>query len=40
VKSPWTLQGLASGKVFVRLCARGADAHNGPWSDLAEEMVR
>jgi len=39
-KSSGTLSGLASGKVFVRVCARGADAHNGPWSDLAEEMVR
>ena len=40
VKSSGTLEGLASGKVFVRVCARGADAKNGPWSDLAEEMVR
>jgi hypothetical protein len=40
VKSSGTLEGLASGKVFVRVCARGADAHNGAWSDLAEEMVR
>jgi hypothetical protein len=40
VKSSGTLDGLASGKVFVRVCARGADAHNGAWSDLAEEMVR
>ena len=39
-KSSGTLNGLASGKVFVRVCARGADAHNGAWSDLAEEMVR
>jgi hypothetical protein len=40
VKSSGTLDGLASGKVFVRVCARGADAKNGAWSDLAEEMVR
>ena len=40
VKSSGTLEGLASGKVFVRVCARGADAHKGAWSDLAEEMVR
>ncbi len=40
VKSSGSLSGLASGKVFVRVCARGADAHNGAWSDLAEEMVR
>jgi hypothetical protein len=39
-KSSGTLEGLASGKVFVRVCARGADAKNGAWSDLAEEMVR
>lgn len=39
-KSSGTLSGLASGKVFVRVCARGADAQNGAWSDLAEEMVR
>ena len=40
VKSSGTLEGLASGKVFVRVCARGADAKNGAWSDLAEEVVR
>ena len=40
VKSSGTLEGLASGKVFVRVCARGADAHNGALSDLAEEIVR
>ena len=40
VKSSGTLSGLASGKVWVRLCARGADAKNGPWSDPAEEVVR
>jgi len=39
-KSSGTLEGLASGKVFVRVCARGADAKNGAWSDLAEEVVR
>ena len=39
-RSSGTLEGLASGKVFVRVCARGADAHKGAWSDLAEEMVR
>jgi len=40
VKSSGTLNGLTSGKVFLRVCARGADAQNGAWSDLAEEMVR
>jgi hypothetical protein len=40
VKSSGTLSGLASGKVWVRVCARGADAKNGPWSDPAEEVVR
>jgi hypothetical protein len=40
VKSSGTLEGLASGKVFMRMYARGADAHNGAWSDLAEEVVR
>jgi hypothetical protein len=40
VKSSGTITGLASGKVFVRVCAKGADAQNGAWSDLAEEMVR
>ena len=37
VKSSGTLSDLASGKVWVCVCARGADAKNGPWSDLAEE---
>jgi hypothetical protein len=40
VKSSGTLEGLASGKVWVRLCARGADTKNGAWSEPAEEMVR
>ena len=30
VKSGGTLNGLASGKVWLCLCARGADAQNGP----------
>jgi hypothetical protein len=32
-------RGLGESAV-VRLCARGAEAKNGAWSDLAEEMVR
>ena len=39
-KSSGTLSGLASGKVFVRLCAKGADAANGAWSNIEEETVR
>ena len=40
VKSSGTINGLTSGKVFVRMCAKGADTLSGAWSDLAEEMVR
>jgi hypothetical protein len=40
VKSSGTLSGLASGKVWVRVCARGADAKNSPWSDPAQEVVQ
>jgi hypothetical protein len=32
-------RGLGESAV-VRVCARGADAKNGAWSDRAEEMVR
>jgi hypothetical protein len=40
VKSSGTLDGLAKGIVWLRVCAKGADAKNGAWSDPAEEMVR
>ncbi len=40
VKSSGTLRGLASGKVYLRVAARGADEQLGPWSDLAQEIVR
>jgi hypothetical protein len=39
-KSSGTISGLASGKVCVRACARGADALNGAWSNIEEETVR
>jgi len=39
-KSSGSISGLASGKIWLRVCARGADANNGPWSDPAEEVVR
>jgi hypothetical protein len=39
-KSSGTLDGLAKGIVWLRVCAKGADAKNGPWSDPAQELVR
>jgi hypothetical protein len=39
-KSSGTVSGLAAGKVRLRVCAKGADAQNGPWSDDSEEVVR
>ncbi len=39
-KSSGTVTGLAGGKVWLRVCARGAEANPGPWSDAAEEVVR
>ena len=31
---------LASGKVWIRVCAKGTEKQPGPWSDPAEEVVR
>jgi hypothetical protein len=31
---------LPSGKVFIRVCAKGTDEKPGAWSDPAEEVVR
>ena len=39
-KSSGTLEGLAKGVAWLRVCAKGADAKNGPWSDPAQELVR
>ena len=39
-KSSGTLEGLAKGIAWLRVCAKGADAKNGPWSDPAQELVR
>jgi hypothetical protein len=39
-KSSGTLTGLAPGPTWVRVCAKGADAQPGAWSDPAEEIVR
>ncbi len=39
-KSSGTVNGLPSGQVWLRVCAKGADAQNGPRRDPAEEMVR
>jgi hypothetical protein len=39
-KSSATLKGLATGKVCVRVCAKGANDVPGPFSEAAEEMVR
>ena len=40
IKSSGTLKGLAAGKIWVRVCAKGADAEAGAWSDPAEDLVR
>jgi len=40
VKSSGTLKGLAAGKIWVRVCAKGADEQPGAWSDPAEDLVR
>ena len=39
-KSSATLKGLATGRVWVRVCAKGADDLPGPFSDPAQEIVR
>jgi hypothetical protein len=39
-KSSATLKGLTTGKVCVRVCAKGANDVPGPFSDAVEEMVR
>jgi len=39
-KTSKVVRGLASGKVWIRVCAKGTDEHPGPWSDPAEEIVR
>lgn len=40
VKSSGTLTGLAAGKVWLRVVAKGSDENPGPPSDAALEMVR
>jgi hypothetical protein len=40
VKSSGTLKGLAAGKIWVRVSAKGADEQPGAWSDPAEDLVR
>jgi hypothetical protein len=39
-KSSTTLKGLAAGKVWIRVCAKGANDLPGPFSDPAQEVVR
>ena len=40
-KSSATIEGLTSGaKLWVRVCAKGADEQPGAWSDPAEDLVR
>jgi hypothetical protein len=39
-KASKTVSNLASGKVFIRVCAKGTDEKPGAWSDPAEEVVR
>jgi hypothetical protein len=39
-KSSGTLKGHVPGKIWVRVCAKGADEPAGAWSDPAEDLVR
>ena len=39
-KSSMTVRNLPSGKVWIRVCAKGTEKQPGPWSDPAEEVVR
>ena len=39
-KASQTVRNLPSGKVWLRVCAKGTDAKPGPWSEPVEEMVR
>ncbi len=39
-KSSGTLRNLTAGRIWVRVCAKGADEQDGAWSDPAEELVR
>jgi hypothetical protein len=39
-KSSTTLKGLSAGRVWIRVCAKGANDLAGPFSDPAQELVR
>jgi len=39
-KTSKLVRNLPSGKIWIRVCARGSDEKPGAWSDAAEEIVR